>query len=240
MKSHKAYEISAQLYDLIYSWKEYGNEVGRIRQLIQRYKKSPGNDLLEVACGTGGHARHLKNHFSVVGTDINPKMLRVARKNIKGVKFQQADMLHLDLGREFDVVLCLFSSIGYMKTTADLRRVLGSFACHLKPGGVVIIEPWFAKSVYKVGVIHLGTFSNDEVKIARISISKVRGNISILDMHHLVAERSKPVKYFVERHELGMFEKAEFLRWMKESGFRTRFLKTGFQNGRGLFIGIKN
>ena len=234
-----AYEASARYYDLLYAWKNYKQETAQIRRLIRKYKKSSGRELLEVACGTGGHARHLQKHFSVVGTDINPGMLRIARRNIKGVQFQQADMLHLDLGRKFDVVLCLFSSIGYMKTYATLKRTLGNFARHLKRGGVVIIEPWFSKSEFKGGGLRVGTFGDKKTKIARVIVSEVRDQSSIMNMHHFVAEHGKHAKYFWERHKMGMFGRDEFLRLMKGAGLRPRFLRSGFEHDRGLFIGVK-
>jgi len=235
----KAWEQSARHYDLLYSWKDYAAEAARIRSIIRRHMRSSGNDLLEVACGTGGHARYLKKHFRIVAIDINPGMLRVARRNVKGVEFRQADMRTFNLGRQFDVVLCLFSSIGYMKTTAQLKAALGKFARHLKLGGVAIIEPWFEKSKYGIGVVHLSTCEDGKTKIARLSVSGARGKTSLLDMHHLVAEQGKQVKYFVEHHELGMFERGEILRLMRESGFRARWQKSGFRYDRGLFIGIK-
>jgi len=240
MRKQNPWDNSARYYDLIYSWKDYKREAGKIQKLIQCYKKSPGKDLLEVACGTGGHARYLKNAFRILGTDINDRMLAVARKNVKGVAFQKVDMLTLNLGRQFDVILCLFSSIGYMNTRAKLRKTLRNFSGHLKQGGVVIIEPWLTKAAYKAGRVgHLLTYDGKETKIARLNVSRIRGNVSILEMHHLVAEKDKSVKYFVERHEVGMFEPDEFLALMRATGLRARFLKSGLMKDRGLYVGVK-
>src|SRR5579871_4692488 len=119
MREPAIYKDMAQYYDRIYSWKNYGREVVAIKRLIRKYKRSNGKDLLEVACGTGGHAKYLKDDFRVVATDINNRMLAIARKNVAGVTFRRADMTRLDLGREFDVIICLFSSIGYLKTYAQ-------------------------------------------------------------------------------------------------------------------------
>jgi hypothetical protein len=51
------------------------------------------------------------------------------------LRAERADMVNLELGRQFDVVLCLFSSIGYVRTRALLKKTLFSFARHLKAGG---------------------------------------------------------------------------------------------------------
>ena len=63
------YSRLAEYYDLLYGSKDYGAEVDKIHQLIQKYKTSPDNDLLDVACGTGRHAEHLKKHYNVTGLD---------------------------------------------------------------------------------------------------------------------------------------------------------------------------
>ena len=136
MRKQTIFKDLARYYDLIYSGKNYKKEVAVVTALICQFKRSAGNDLLEIACGTGGHARYLRNHFHVVATDNNPQMLRIARRKVKGVTFKQADMIDFDLGRQFDVVACLFSSIGYVKTLGNLKRTLRNFAQHLKPGGV--------------------------------------------------------------------------------------------------------
>jgi ubiquinone/menaquinone biosynthesis C-methylase UbiE len=195
--------------------------------------------LLEVACGTGRHIQHLKAKFTVLATDINARMLGVARRNVKGAVFKRADMVTLSLGKEFDAIVCLFSSIGYVKTDANLKKTLGNFARHLKKGGVLVIEPWLTKSTYTTGLPHMTTYGDSDIQIARLNISKVRDNVSVMDMHYLVAERDNAVKHFVDRHELAMFEPRRILDFMREAGLRAKFLKNGLMKDRGLYIGIK-
>jgi len=233
------YTDLARYYDLIYSWKDYKKEAATIQRLIVKYKRSKGNDLLEVACGTGRHIQYLKGNFRVLGTDISAGMLGVARKNIKGALFKRADMVTLNLGKEFDVITCLFSSIGYVKTYADLKRTLQNFGRHLKKGGVVVIEPWLTKEVYKKGQPFMTTYGGDDIKIARLCVSKVRGSSSIMEMNYLVAEKNKAVKHFIDRHELRMLEPQRILEFMRQAGLRAKFIRNGFTDGRGLYIGVK-
>lgn len=239
MKKQLLYRELARYYDLIYSFKDYRKEVVRIKALISKYKKSEGKDLLDVACGTGHHLNYLKEEFSCMGVDISNEILKIARNNVKGVVFKQADMMTLNLGREFDVITCLFSSIGYLKTYANLRKTVRNFSKHLKKGGIVLIEPWFTKSTYIPGYPHMDTYSSKELKIARLNVSELRGSLSVMDMHYLVAEKNKDVKHFVDRHELGLFEIQRTLAFLKETGFQAKFLKSGLMRDRGLFVGIK-
>jgi len=60
MKEWELYNKTAKYYDLIYGWKDYRKESEFIHKLIQKHKKNTGNELLDVACGTGNHIRYLK------------------------------------------------------------------------------------------------------------------------------------------------------------------------------------
>ena len=239
MKEQALYKELAKYYDLIYAFKDYKKEAVRIKALVSKYRKSEGKELLDVACGTGHHLEYLKDEFSCMGVDISNKILEVARKNVKGVVFKQADMTTLNLGREFDVITCLFSSIGYVKTCKNLRKTIRNFSKHLKKGGVVLIEPWHTKLTYIPSSPHMETYDGKEIKIARLNVSELIGSLSVMDMHYLIAERAKGVKHFVDRHELGLFEVDETLRIMKEAGLQSKFLKRGLMQKRGVFVGVK-
>lgn len=229
----------SQYYDLIYSWKDYKSESNKIKSLIKKYKKSDGNDLLEVACGTGKHTQYLKDSFSILATDANKNMLSFAHKNNPGITFKQVDMIHLNLGKTFDIIICLFSSIGYVKTYKNLNKTIKNFSQHLNKGGVIIIEPWLTQSSYITGFPTMTTYDGENIKIARLCVCKKRGVLSVMDMHYLIAEKDKNMKQFVERHELAMFDVDKFLKIMKKHGLKANFLKNGLMRDRGLYIGVK-
>jgi len=240
MKKQMLYGELAKYYDLIYSRKDYRKETARIRAIVSKYKKSDGKNLLDVACGTGRHLGYLKEEFSCIGVDFSNQMLEVARRNVGGVVFEQADMTELNLSKSFDVITCLFGSIGYVKTYTNLRKAIQGFVKHLKTGGVALIEPWLTKSTAIAGAPSMHTYDGMDIKIARLSVTEIRGNFSVHDMHYLVAERNKKVNYFFDRHELGLFEIDKTLTMMKKAGFQAKFLKKGLMKNRGLLIGVKS
>lgn len=239
MRTQSIYRELAPLYDLIYQRKDYAAEADVVRDLVRKHRSSGGRDMLEVACGTGGHAQHLARHFRLLATDSNTGVLRIARRKVKGVQFRRADMVTLDLKRSFDAVVCLFSAIGYVRTKARLRRAMRSLSRHLKPGGVLLIDPWFTKATFKRGAPHLDVYSGPRLKVARLSLSEVRGDISRLDFHYAVAAWGKPVRHYVDRHELGLFSHDLMLAEMRAAGLRAKHLKRGLRKGRGLYIGVK-
>ncbi len=239
MERQVLYRSLARYYDLIYSQKDYAKEATILKEILERHKASSGIDLLDVGCGTGHRLKRLGDDFSCTGLDINGEMLEIARMNIKGAEFIEADMTTMSLGRRFDVITCLFSSIGYVKTNQNLVKTLRNFADHLKPGGLLLIEPWFTEDDYRVGAPFMETYEDDDVKIARLNVSMKEGNVSVQEMHYLITKRDAGVKHYVGRHELGLFDTDRTLELMRETGFQASYTDEGTPSGRGLFIGIR-
>jgi hypothetical protein len=89
------------------------------------------------------------------------------------------------------------------------------------------------------GEPRITTYDGREVKIARVNYTNFRQATAVLNMHLLVAERGKDAKYYVDRHELGLFGINSTLRIMKAAGLKSKYLKNGLMSGRELFVGIK-
>ncbi|HEY42375.1 MAG TPA: class I SAM-dependent methyltransferase [Anaerolineae bacterium] len=228
---------SALYYDVIYSFKDYQAETHRLLELIGDHLLSGGDRLLDVACGTGKHLQLLKEKFEVEGLDLSPELLKIARGRTPDVPYHHADMMDFDLGREFDIVTCLFSSIGYAKTLENLNRAVKCMANHLLAGGILVIEPWFTPDSWNVGGVHANFIDEPELKIARINTSSIEGRLSYFDFHYLIGT-PEGVEYFIERHELGLFEMEEMYEALKGSGLEVTYDEKGL-TGRGLYIGRK-
>lgn len=233
------YDNYAEIYDLIYEFLDYEKTAKKIKKLILKNKRTEVINLLDIACGTGRHLNYLKKDFKCTGVDISDQMLDIARKNFPDIRFIKADMIDLDLKEEFDAIICLFSSIGYVKTHENLRKTINNFANHLKQGGVVIIEPWLTKSNAIDGLASMTTYESDDIKIARQCVSKIEEDITHFVMHYLIARKDEDVTYFKDSHELGLFDTDKTLQMMEEAGIDTKFLEKGLETERGLFIGVK-
>jgi len=88
---------------------------------------SPGDRILDVACGEGRHAIELaKLGLEVVGYDKSPDMVAAAERNARAVgvevEFFVDDMRAPEqVPAEFDAVLCLGTSLGYFDDGTNLR-----------------------------------------------------------------------------------------------------------------------
>jgi SAM-dependent methyltransferase len=228
---------SADIYDLVYSFKDYKQESEDIRSAIRSTCPSC-TTILDIACGTGEHHKHLSAAFIIDGMDFEAAFLEIARpKNPKGQYFK-GDMKDFSTGKKYDVVLCLFSSIGYLRDEAEIVKALRCFKEHLNPGGVMMVEPWFTRETWKDGKAHMITYDKDGLKICRMNRSSSAGKFSLIDFHYLVGSDEKDVYYFTERHELRMSSKEEMLNAFDEAGLEVRYEEKGL-TGRGMYYAYK-
>lgn len=226
---------TAQYYDAIYSWKDYVAETSTIIEIIAQQGQSDGNRVLDVACGTGKHMQYLLEDFEVEGLDLDENLLALARQRVPEAVFHHGDMVDFDLGKRFDVIICLFSSIGYVKTKERLHRAISCMANHLHPGGLLIVEPWIKPDEFSPGTVHAKFIDEPELKLARVNNSSVEGSISILDMHYLIGTPGS-IDHYVEKHELGLFTVDEMKKAFELADLDITFDEDGLM-GRGLYIG---
>lgn len=225
-------------YDHMFAvWgKDYQAEARTIQQLIHTTSPVCGNTLLDVGCGTGEHIRHLQKDYLVTGVDSSAAMLAIARSKLPDVPFHQADMRSFRLGRTFDIVLSLFSAIGYIVSIDDLLEALSCICSHLRTGGILILEPWYTPDSFE---LHDGDHFGAEVgfKACRLSASSMSGRVVTIESHLLVKDESR-TQHFVSTHQFGLFTQSEITEVLKQCGMYVQYLPNGFSD-RGLYICIK-
>jgi SAM-dependent methyltransferase len=105
----------------------------------------PGDRILDLACGSGDHARRLaRRGLDVLGVDIAASLVarcweRAAEEGLVTVHFEQGDMRQLAYEAEFDAVLLLSGSFGFFDDATN-RDVLARMAWSLRPGGRMLID----------------------------------------------------------------------------------------------------
>ncbi len=233
------YSRLAKYYDQMYSFIDYRGHSSKLHTIIQQYKKSSGNTLLDVGCGTGTHIMHLMDKYQATGLDLSKEMLEIAQEKCRGVEFIQDNMVTMNLARSFDVITCLFGSIGYLTTHEDLAKTINAFSKHLVPGGVVIIEPIFTSETALDGAMGIICLDLPEIKIARTNVSRKEGDLVYLDFHFLISTKENGTEHFVDSSPMGAFSRNLYLQLMQESGLSASFVEPGLTKDY-LFIGVKN
>ena len=199
---------SSQYYDKIYAFKNYAGEVARIRRLIEQHHPT-AQSILDVACGTGEHARLLSERYKVDGIDVDPDFVVQARLKVPMGEFIASDMRRFAIGKQYDVVQCLFSSIGYLTEPQDVVSALRCFAAHLKPDGIIIVEPWYTPDAWTSGQPRMTPpVDEPDLKLSRISHSTTEGDVSVLHFHYLIGTTAG-VEYLQETHRLALYTVAD-------------------------------
>jgi hypothetical protein len=118
-----------------------------------------------------------------------------------------------------------------------LRQALLRLAGHLLPGGVLIVEPWFSPEQWHPGSIHAVFVDQPDLKVSRMNVSGVDGQLSFFEFHYQVGT-PEGIHTFTERHELGLFTHEEYLSAFQQAGLQTLHDPKGL-DGRGLYLGLK-
>ena len=229
----------AEYYDPLNDQKDYRGESERLETIARRFGRAGKTAWLDVACGTGRHLEFLGQKHSTAGVDGSREMLRIARRRLPGVRLVPGDMRTFRLNLRFDVVSCLFSAIGHLRTKQEVQQAFANFARHLNPGGVAIVEPWIEPSVFRSEFIDLRTYESRALTVARCAYSSRRGNRSIIRYHFLVGKPGHDIRYY-EVTDVGLLiTRRALLNLMRRAGLRAHFLARGLTSGRGLLVGVK-
>jgi SAM-dependent methyltransferase len=224
---------TARYYDQIYSFKNYAEEAAKIRDVIRR-EHPAAQSILDIACGTAEHAKLLTPEFSVDGIDLEPEFIEIARGKVPAGTFSIADMRRFQLGKKYDVVQCLFSSIGYITRGEEVVQALECFAQHVAEGGIILVEPWFTPDFWRAGTLHMQPVDLPKLKICRMSVSGRRGNLSLIPFHYLIATPDG-VQYVQEDHELALYTVEEMLGFFERARLKVKHDPEGI-SGRGLYV----
>lgn len=235
------FKVFSKYYDPIYlKRKNYQKEAKAVKEIIKQFEKRPSRTLLDVGCGTGEHLKYLSSDFQCRGIDLNRDMIENAKKKVPNAKFKVANMVDFRLKEKFDVIICLFSSIGYVQNFNNLVKTLETFYKHLNDEGLAIIEPWIFKKDFKKGYIGLDTYENEKVKLVRMATSKIVGSKWLVSMHYLIGEKGQ-IRYVEELHEMLALDCTDYIKAFESNLFRNvEFLKENlWEDCRGLFIAVK-
>jgi len=139
-------EFFDDLYLRVYQPLEAPEKVRREVDFIVKALDLPaGAKILDLCCGQGRHSLELaRRGFQVVGVDLSEALLYAARKRAESeglnVTFLQCDMREIDFKDEFDAVINMFTSFGYLESEAEDEKVLGRVAQALKSGGKFLLD----------------------------------------------------------------------------------------------------
>lgn len=222
------FERYSSYYDSFYPDKDYQAEVLFLEHVFHCYSNRPIQKVLELGCGTGGHAVPLTQRgYRITGVDRSADMLRLA--NLKAqtadlsIAFTQNDIRDLNLNSTFDAVISLFGVMSYQTGNTDLSNALQSARRHLEKGGLFVFDVWSGFAVLSDRPVdRLKLISKDDMRLIRYASPKMDL------MNHTVEIRYKilcingtcVVDEIDESHLVRFFFPQEISYFLAQNGFQ--------------------
>jgi SAM-dependent methyltransferase len=224
-------------YDALYvKDAEYAPEAAKVKELLTRHGVPSQADLLILACGTGGHIPYFKDDYNVSGLDLSEDMLDVAKKKFPGQKFYLGNLIDFRLEADFDAMVCLYGSVGFVKTVGNLRACMKSIAAHLRPNGLALITPWSTAEDFQ-DLIVVDAIDRPDLKIARMEQVRLKEPKTVeVTFHHLLG-KDNDVTYHKQSMEIGLFSREEYTSAMTDAGLQVVEEYTGTAVRGGAYIG---
>lgn len=226
----KDYNDLPRLYRDLAAWwpvlsapEDYAEEAEFYRKVITSEAAAPPGTLLELGCGGGSNASHLKRHFLMTLVDLSPEMLEVSRKLNPECEHFLGDMRDIRLGRQFDAVF-IHDAIAYMTTEHDLRQAIATAYEHCRPEGVAVFAPDFTRETYRNLTSHGG---HDHKRRAMRYLAwqwdpDPDDTAFVSDMVYLLRDEDGIIRCIYDRHTAGLFSKDVWLKVMTDTGFIAR------------------
>jgi ubiquinone/menaquinone biosynthesis C-methylase UbiE len=113
--------------------------------LVEALELPLGARVLDLCCGQGRISVELaRRGFAVTGLDLSEYLLNLAKERAEAagvaVEWVHRDMRDLPWENEFDAVVSVFTSFGYLETDEEDEKALGAVQRCLKPGGRLLLD----------------------------------------------------------------------------------------------------
>ncbi len=238
----KLYRELADWYPLLTPVSDYAREASSYRQLFDTHCQRPPKTMLDLGCGGGHNAAHLKSTLCCTLVDIEPTMLAVSRRLNPECEHIQGDMRSVRLGRDFDCVL-IHDAISYMTSRTDLSLAIDTAFAHTVPGGVAIFQPDFVTETFEPSTESGGSDGNRRglryIEWRWAPESKT--DMYVTDMAYLLREVNGDVNVVHDRHIMGLFPRSLWTELISNAGFEPLmipFEHNSYSNtGHEIFLG---
>jgi len=219
----------SEVYDALYSDKNYEAEAEYITQTLMANGIESGASVLEVGIGTGRHAELLQaseGKFRILGVEPSRAMADQARsRGLEVVEGNaQSALPQLDAGKH-DAVLALFHVVSYITDDSELEEFFNQVSRTLKPGGIFLFDVWHRDAVLHLGMSErakrvLTKSGNQVVRLAVPEIDLVN-SIGIVNYEIFVQlDGGSKFERITEQHALRFFSRTEVSELSRRSGLR--------------------
>jgi SAM-dependent methyltransferase len=230
---YSLYEELAGWWPVISPPAEYADDAAVVAAIFASAAQ-PVRTVLDLGCGGGHVALHLKTGRSMTLVDLSARMLEVSRRLNPECAHVQGDMRTIRLGREFDAVL-VHDAVDYVTSQDDLSSVIRTAFAHCRAGGLGVFAPDHTAETFRAGTGggggHDGT--GRRASFRERTRDPVPGDDWILaEYEFTLRDADGTVQVVPEAHRLGSFRRDTWLTLLRAAGFVAE-IRPGIQAGNG-------
>lgn len=231
------YSSLAGWFHLITAPAEYGEEAAFVLEALRARVVGDVTEVLELGCGGGNLASHLKSDVLLTLTDLSPEMLAVSHGLNPECEHLEGDMRTLRLQRLFDAVI-VYDAVMHMTTEPDLRSTVETAFVHLRPGGAAIFLPDCVRETLEPRTDHGGHDGTGRSLryVEWVWDPDPSDTTYVTDFAFLLREGDGSPRVVYDRHVLGVFARDDWLRLLAEAGFDALQLVDPWE--RDAFVGV--
>jgi SAM-dependent methyltransferase len=238
--TQKLYRDLAAWWPLFSPPSEYVEEAEDLLRRLTALEGAAPRTLLELGCGGGSLAWHLKSHLTLTLTDISPQMLAVSQAINRECEHVLGDMRTLDLGRQFDRVL-IHDAIMYLTEPDSVRAAIATAYRHTRPGGATFILPDHVRETFTPRHEEGGHDAPDGRGMRYIEWTwdpDPSDTTYVAAYGMLMREADGAVHSDSDVHIEGLFPRAAWLQWLREAGFEASSSLDAWE--RDVFVGRRS
>lgn len=203
-----------QDYLKLYAYRNLEEASKQVEFLIHAMSLHGSETILDLGCGTGRHSLELaKRGFTVTGIDLSQSLIEEGRKILKCYPELRAELLVEDIYSLknfplFNVIICLFTSFGYLEEDDENESFFNIVTSHLKEEGKFFLD---FLHPFQVST-HLVPFEEKIVESETIQIFKSLENGQVVK----TIVFSNPKRTYQEKVKL--YNKEQIVKMMQRQG----------------------
>jgi 2-polyprenyl-3-methyl-5-hydroxy-6-metoxy-1,4-benzoquinol methylase len=203
-EENKMYELIANNYSSIFPV-----DIETVDFIDSCLLKNDKSSILDIGCATGDLAIALsKKGYSVVGIDLDAKMIKIAESKINNdlLTFKNENMLKLDRNIKYDCILCLGNTLPHVPSWKELNQFINLLHSKINDNDFLIIQILNYDKILKDGNITFQTKEGIDFLFTRryisININTITFEIEIFDKKTLERHTDSTKLLPIERRKL--------------------------------------
>jgi len=180
--------------------------------------------LVDLACGSGLWAATAQRAgFDVIGVDISPAMIRLAKRTAPGARFHRGSLYDFALPA-CDVVTVLGEGLNYLPAHGrepDLGRLIAKVSRALRPGGMFIFDVMTAGGK----PMNYQTWREGKDWAVWVQVTEQRRQRRLRRDIVTFLKRGAAYRRAGETHRMRLLARAEIERRLRRAGFDFRVMR---------------